>query len=86
MNPRSYIPVDCNFHDRLLHWATKKERVVAVVLDEGIEAESRGIIEDVWTESGAEFLRFDNGRTIRLDSIVSVNGYPSRGGAASCSV
>lgn len=84
MNPSNYIPVDCNFHDRLLHWATMKERVVAVVLDEGMEVESRGIIEDVWTESGAEFMRMDNGQTFRLDHVQSVNGYPSRAAGAFC--
>ena len=81
-----YIPVDCIFHDRLLHWATRKEMVEALVAENGVEHAVSGIIEDVWTESGAEFLRFAGGPTFRLDLILSVNGHPSRGGAAHCAV
>jgi Rho-binding antiterminator len=72
-----YTPIPCNFHDRLLHFATLRQAVRIIYLPEGNpeEAIAEGIIEDVYTQASAEYLRLHNGLTIRLDQLVQVGDY-----------
>ncbi len=78
-NNNSYQPVDCNFHDRLLHFATFREWVKVVALLEGEERKFEARIKDVSTKDGAEFIYFDDGQSFRLDELVEVNGFLPNG-------
>lgn len=76
----SYQPIDCNYYDRLEAWATMKTPCLLVFLDdEGAEQEVSGLIADLYTLNKAEYLRMDNGLTLRLDRLLSVNGVPVPG-------
>ena len=73
----SYLPVSCDFHDELLGLATKKERIKVYIFNEkGTLDEISGIIKDVYTKMGEEFLLIESQSPIRLDKIVTYNGKP----------
>jgi Rho-binding antiterminator len=74
-----YVPISCEAHDRLLALATlKRESDLTVVQPDGGVRQIRGLIVDVYTRSGAEYLELRDGTTIRLDRIRAVNGEPVR--------
>lgn len=76
----SYQPIDCNYYDRLEAWATMKTICLLVFLDENdVRQEVSGGIADLYTVNKAEYLRMDNGLTVRLDRLLSVNGVPVPG-------
>ncbi len=80
-----YIPIDCNFYDRLLHHATRRETVeITYQSSEGTgEMTIHAIIQDVYTREGAEYLQLKKGETIRLDRLVRVGG-EDRPASAGC--
>ena len=69
-----YQPISCDFHELLLAHATLKQHVEIVYLYQNIEKRTSGIIIDVYTKKGEEFLLLDNETMIRLDFLISVNG------------
>ena len=76
----SYQPIDCHYYDRLEAWATRRTPCLLVFLDEeGGQQEVSGLIADLYTVNKAEYLRMDNGLTLRLDRLLSVNGIPVPG-------
>lgn len=77
---KPYQPVNCNFHDQLLHFATFKELVAVVVRVEEKESRFSARIQDVATKDSAEFVFFDDGQIFRLDDLLEVNGYFPNGG------
>jgi Rho-binding antiterminator len=75
----SYIPIDCSRHDELLALATL--RTPCSLEANGLDGNTiaiAGVIEDVYTESKAEYLRMRDGPTVRLDHIRMLNGKPFR--------
>ena len=57
MTTSSYIPIDCDQHSVLELLAMRRARVVLRARDEvGRELTLLGVIEDVLTRSGAEYL------------------------------
>ncbi|MEY3443617.1 MAG: hypothetical protein RLZZ519_1898 [Bacteroidota bacterium] len=80
MNSEPYIPVNCGFHDRLLDFATRSE-TVSVVLQDDASTHFEARILDVYSDSGAEFIAFDNGCRYRLDELESVAGFLPDGGS-----
>ena len=81
MIEKPYQPVNCSFHDRLLHFETTREPVVVRVTSlEGNALQLDGKIKDVFTKEGAEFVLFQDGQIFRLDDLVEVNGYFPNGG------
>ncbi len=70
-----YIPIACSMHDQLLHYATRHDLLTVSVLVGDVQLEFEARIEDVFTLSGAEFIRFDNGNEYRLDQLLMVNGH-----------
>lgn len=76
MQVRNYTPIDCDFHDRIESLATLRRRVDIVHASEaGAEEVAQGIIADLYTApTKEEFLRMDDGKSIRLDRIVSIRG------------
>lgn len=72
-----YLPIDCARHDELLALATLRSPcILGVALADGTSTELAGVIEDVYTEAGAEYLRLRQGTTVRLDRIRTLNGHP----------
>ena len=78
MQESKYIPIDCNFYDRLEAWAVRREIVTIIYTSsEGGETQSiQGVIVDLYSKEKAEFLRLNTGETIRLDALQSVNNIP----------
>jgi Rho-binding antiterminator len=76
MSSNSYRPIDCDFHDQIESLATTRHRVHVTYKDEGGGLAARdGIIVDVYTApSKEEFLKLEDGTTIRLDRITDVHG------------
>ncbi|HEX6924680.1 MAG TPA: DUF6665 family protein [Longimicrobiaceae bacterium] len=74
---RPYTPISCQVHDRLLALATLHRECTLELESFGGTVETvRGVIEDVYSYQRAEYLRLDNGRTVRLDALLSVDGEP----------
>lgn len=70
-----YAAIDCSDHDRLLASATLRRNVrLTINLPDGETQILRGVIEDVYTSKGCEYLRLRDGPTIRLDTIRALDG------------
>ena len=70
-----YEPISCSAHDRLLAAATlRQESELEVEGSEGEREIVRGVIRDVFSRAGAEYLELADGRLFRLDRIRSLNG------------
>ena len=75
MDAEPYRPISCDYHDELEAAAMHKEPVELEFELEGVPQRERGVVDDVYTADGAEFIRFssDGGGPleIRLDHIIS---------------
>lgn len=69
-----YTPISCNAHDRMVALATLGEECEVAVGDPENPERIRGVIVDVYTRDGAEYLRLRSGEIYRLDEIREVNG------------
>lgn len=70
-----YTPIACSDHDELLALATLRRQMTSTILDAGGNPLTlTGVIEDVYTRTGAEYMRMRDGTTVRLDQIVLLNG------------
>lgn len=77
MEQAPYEPISCSGHDQLLAFATlRKECRLTVSMEDGSPADVRGVIEDVYTRAGAEYLRLRDGSVFRLDRILTLDGRP----------
>jgi transcriptional antiterminator Rof (Rho-off) len=75
MSEPDYRAVSCDYHDELEAAAMHKSPVELEFELEGVPQKENGVIGDVYTSHGAEFVRFDTSRgalEIRLDQIISV--------------
>jgi Rho-binding antiterminator len=80
-----YQPIDCSFYDRIEAAAVRRAPVVLRHHDvEGSEVETKGRVADVFSRGGAEYMRMAEGREIRLDRILALDGVavPSSDGDA----
>lgn len=69
-----YEPIDCADHDRLESLATLRQ--IARISYRGDDGETRtteGLIEDLYSRDGVEYLRTAGGEELRLDVLVSVD-------------
>jgi Rho-binding antiterminator len=74
---RPYVPISCSVHDELLALATlRRECELTVEAGEGAAERVHGVIADVYSRGGAEYLELRDGRTFRLDRIVALDGRP----------
>lgn len=74
-----YIPIDCSRHDELLALATLRTPCsLEVAAPHGAPVVLAGVIADVYTEAGAEYLRLRDGSIVRLDHIRALDGEPFR--------
>ena len=76
MNDARYQPVNCEFHDVLESVATRRSLAWIVYTDEwGARQKLRDRITDIYARDGGEYLSLKSGPRIRLDRIVSVDGF-----------
>lgn len=74
---RPYVPISCSVHDRLLALATLGESCELTIGPDPDSAERvHGVIVDVYSRDGAEYLQLRDGTTFRLDEIQALNGRP----------
>jgi Rho-binding antiterminator len=72
---RDYDPIDCSLHDRLEELATLRQPCdVEFRTEDGRRQTASGVIADVYSREGAEYLRLADGVAVRLDRIEAVNG------------
>lgn len=77
---RPYVPISCHAHDELLAAATlRKSCRLTVALGDGQSIHVDGIIADVYSQEGAEYLQLRDGTTFRLDQILALDGMPIAG-------
>lgn len=70
-----YVPISCQVHDEMLALATRRQECELTVESEDGSAEQvRGVIVDVYSRDGAEYLRLHDGRNYRLDRILRLDG------------
>ncbi|MBK8231556.1 MAG: hypothetical protein IPK72_13450 [Candidatus Eisenbacteria bacterium] len=70
-----YRPIDCGEHDRLLDLSTRRRSCALRYRDDsGVVLSLTTHIADVFTRAGAEFLTTGDGRDIRLDRLIEVDG------------
>jgi len=75
-----YRPINCGFHEWLLHFATKAQAVEMELVSEQGEIITRtGVIKDVFTKEGAEFVLLDSDEIFRLDYIRKLEGMEAPG-------
>lgn len=68
-----YNPIDCDFHDQLLSYATLRRRCNVTYRDDrGQAASAESLIQDVYTRDDAEYMKLENGTVIRLDRLMTV--------------
>ena len=70
----NYKPIDCGYHDHLEAAASKREFVKLQYLSDIREFQTAtGVINDIETRSGEEYLTLSTGEEVRLDRIVRLN-------------
>lgn len=77
---KPYQPIDCNYHDKLLHHATRRDKVTFELLVGGEMQTVEAVIKDVYTSKSEEFMDLSNGMRVRLDHIARMNGELLEGG------
>ena len=74
MHTDAYHPINCEFHDVLEATATQRRSVPIQYLDaQGMAVDVHARIVDLGARAGAEYMQLDDGSTVRLDRIVSVD-------------
>lgn len=71
-----YTPIACGFHDRLEHWAIRRETVEVVWRAPEAEHSAQTTVDDVFARDGADWVRLGTGETVRADALISVGGVP----------
>jgi Rho-binding antiterminator len=71
----TYVPINCEFHDVLEATATTGRRVAVLYIDDdGQQQTVRARITDLQASNGVEHMVLDDGKRIRLDAILSIDG------------
>ncbi len=74
-DPSGYQPISCHYHDELEALATLAVECEIYSRNNHDQIQKhRGIIVNFRSDQGEEYMILDNGSTIRLDHILSVNG------------
>jgi len=68
-----YEPVACGFYDELGLRMLRGQACTLVVGDGDVTRTIEAVIDDVYTEADAEYVRLDDDRRIRLDRIQQVD-------------
>lgn len=71
----TYKPINCGLYDELELLSLRKEKVLIKFYDENsLIVNYESVIADLFTENKVEFLKLANGKIIRLDKLIEVNG------------
>jgi Rho-binding antiterminator len=74
-NASPYVPIACEFHDRLEDIAITQKLARISFLDvTGVVSHRTTSIADVYAREGTEYLATGSGETFRLDRILEVDG------------
>lgn len=73
-NSQPYQSIACSLYDTLEALATRKSDCVIIYKTENREQSVTSRIVDLFSHNGAEYLKLENGITIRLDTLITVNG------------
>ncbi len=73
---KKYNPIECADYDRLEAWATEGVTCEIKYTKDGHEQNVLSKIITFEIKDGVEYLIGEDGLTIRLDELVSVNGFP----------
>lgn len=71
-----YVPIDCEFHDRLESACVLRQNVRLRIRTESGESVVEGRILDVYVEGAEEFLRFEGIGPVRLDRVALDDSSP----------
>jgi len=75
--PEKYIPIDCNFYDRIEAAIVQRKTVQLEYRNaKGQAASVETRLQDTQTKEGEEFLLLPSGEKIRMDRIISLDGVP----------
>lgn len=72
---KPYTPISCSYYDELEAFATLRQ--ICTVNYSDLEGEStivKSRILNLYTKNKIEYMQLENGLTIRLDQLISVNG------------
>lgn len=67
--PKPYQPVSCSLYDSLELAAIQKKKLRFEVDRDGSTDEIEAIPIDLFSSEGVEYVRLDNGETLRLDAV-----------------
>lgn len=71
----TYKPINCGLYDELELLSLRKEKVLIKFYDENSRIVNyESVIADLFSENKVEFLKLANGKIIRLDKLIEVNG------------
>jgi Rho-binding antiterminator len=70
----NYVPIDCNYYDRLEAWSTEGRICDITWRDESGTRKTESPIIDLFADNSIEYMKLEKDITIRLDQLVSVNG------------
>lgn len=71
---KPYRPISCDFHDVLEAAATRRRRVRIEFLEDGQPQLRESRIADLGGGPDGEYMTLEDGQSVRLDRIVSVDG------------
>lgn len=70
-----YQPIDCNFYDILEANAVLRKQVEIIFINKNEEQQRiQAIIKDLYIKEKAEYMKLADGREIRLDKLIAVDG------------
>lgn len=71
----AYIPIDCNYYDKIEETIILKKTVQLVYLDDsGQEQSLQTKLADTHNKNGEEFVLLPDRSQIRMDKIISIDG------------
>lgn len=73
----SYLPISCSYYDELEALATLRKKCLIVYKNEaGEQQETTAVIKDFYIQDKVEYMLLSDGRQVRLDHIIQVDGKP----------
>jgi Rho-binding antiterminator len=70
-----YIPINCEFHDRLEDLATvRKVASIHYRDNDGAAKQRDAVIKDVFARGGEEYVVLSTGEQVRLDHLIEIDG------------
>lgn len=71
---QQYIPINCSFYDYLEEAATLHQIAVIDYYENGELVQIKSRIKTLFIEDKVEFMKLENGQSIRLDNLIKFNG------------